>query len=63
MKKEALLLIDIQNIYFTPGHMFLYKPREAADKAASLLEEFRNNNQLVIHVQHNFRIGSGKYKK
>lgn len=32
MNKEALLLIDIQNIYFTPGAMLLHKPEEAAQE-------------------------------
>ena len=39
MKKEALLLIDIQNIYFTPGPLLLHKPKEAAKNASRLLEK------------------------
>lgn len=54
MNKEALLLIDIQNIYFTPGAMLLHKPKEAAKKAAMLLKRFRIEGKNVIHVQHNF---------
>ena len=27
MSKEVLILIDIQNIYFTPGPMPLHKPK------------------------------------
>ena len=56
MKKEALLLIDIQKIYFTPGPLLLHKPKEAAKNAARLLERFREENKPVIHVQHNFDI-------
>ena len=56
MKKEALLLIDIQNIYFTPGPLLLHKPKEAAGKAARLLEKFRKEGKTVIHVQHDFKI-------
>lgn len=56
MKKEALLLIDIQNIYFTPGPLLLHKPKEAAEKAARLLEKFRKEGKTVIHVQHDFKI-------
>lgn len=63
MEKEALLLIDIQDIYFTPGPLLLHKPKDVANKAEVLLKEFRNNNQLVIHVQHNFKICSGIYRK
>ena len=54
MKKEALLLIDIQNIYFTPGPLLLHKPKEAAKNAARLLEKFREEGKTVIHVQHEF---------
>ena len=53
MNKEALLLIDIQNFYFTPGVMLLHNPEEAARKAAMLLDKFRNEGKPVIHVQHN----------
>lgn len=60
MNKEALLLIDIQNIYFTPL-MLLHKPKNAANKAASLLGRFRNDAKDVIHVQHNFPIFSEIY--
>lgn len=58
MKKEALLLIDIQDVYFTPGPLLLYKPKETADKAAQILSRFREENKLVIHVQHNFKMFS-----
>lgn len=54
MSKEALLLIDIQNIYFTPGMMLLHNPEAAAKKSAMLLERFRAEGKNVIHVQHNF---------
>ena len=59
MSKEALLLIDIQNIYFTPGPMLLHKPKEAARKAAQLLDKFRSEGKTVIHVQHNFKMFTG----
>ena len=59
MKKEALLLIDIQNIYFTPGPLLLHKPKEAAKNAAKLLEKFRAEKKAVIHVQHDFKALSG----
>ncbi|MBO5609654.1 MAG: cysteine hydrolase, partial [Eubacterium sp.] len=58
-KKEALLLIDIQDIYFTPGPMLLHKPRCAAKNAARVLEKFRAEDKIVIHVQHNFKVLSG----
>ncbi|MBR1773238.1 MAG: cysteine hydrolase [Eubacterium sp.] len=59
MKKEALLLIDIQDIYFTPGPMLLHKPRCAAKNAARVLEKFRTEDKTVIHVQHNFKVLAG----
>ena len=58
-KKEALLLIDIQDIYFTPGPMLLHKPRCAAKNAARVLEKFRAEDKTVIHIQHNFKVLSG----
>ena len=48
MTNEALLLIDIQDIYFTPGPLLLHKPREAAKNAAKLLKKFRAENKTVI---------------
>ena len=59
MKKETLLLIDIQNIYFAPGPMLLHKPKDAASNAAKLLEKFRSEKKPVIHIQHNFKLFSG----
>ena len=47
MKKEALLLIDIQNIYFTPGQLLLHKPKEAANNASRVLEKFRMEKKTV----------------
>lgn len=55
MNKEALLLIDIQNIYFTPGPLLLHKPKDATKKAARVLEKFREEKKPVVHVQHNLR--------
>lgn len=45
MKKEALLLIDIQDVYFTPGPYLLHKPIEAAKKASVLLDKFRTDGK------------------
>lgn len=58
MKKEALLLIDIQNIYFTPGPLLLHKPRETAKNARVILKKFRSEGKTVIHVKHNFKMFS-----
>ena len=57
--KEALILIDIQNVYFTPGPLLLYKPAEAARNAAKILRKFRDEGKPVIHIRHNFKMLSG----
>lgn len=59
MKKEALLIIDIQDIYFTKGDLLLFKPELAAKNASVVLEKFRKEGKTVIHVQHNFGENAG----
>ena len=54
MKKTALILIDIQNIYFTKGAYLLYEPEHAAQQAKKVLEEFRSKGMPVVHVKHVF---------
>ena len=57
--KTALVLIDIQNDYFTGGAMELVGMEAAAANAAALLAKFRGAKELVVHVQHlNIRVGS-----
>jgi nicotinamidase-related amidase len=50
--KRALLLVDIQNDYFTGGAMQLAGMEAAAGKASSLLQVFRERSEPVFHVQH-----------
>lgn len=50
--KTALVIIDIQNDYFTNGAMELYNANERAQKASKLLKHFRDSNFAVIHIQH-----------
>lgn len=50
--KTALLLIDIQNDYFPGGKMENEGAVEAAKKARTLLEAFREKGMPVFHVQH-----------
>lgn len=55
MSKTALLLIDIQNDYFSSFEAAKWplKNTEAAAKnAASILDKFRNKGDLVVHVRH-----------
>ena len=55
--KTALLLIDIQDFYFPGGKSALVEPVKAADNAAKLLDYFRKEKMLVIHVRHNAETG------
>jgi nicotinamidase-related amidase len=50
--KRALLLVDIQNDYFTGGAMQLVGMEAAAGKASTLLQFFRERSEPVYHVQH-----------
>lgn len=50
--RRALILVDIQNDYFTGGKMELVAMESAAENAAVLLGEARRNNDAVYHVQH-----------
>ena len=58
MNNTALLLIDIQNIYFAKGPFCLHEPEKATTNAKALLEYFRHHNLEVIHVVHNFNTDS-----
>ncbi|WP_291287053.1 cysteine hydrolase family protein [Flavobacterium sp.] len=51
-KKEALLLIDIQNDYFEGGAYALVHPEKASKNAKAVLEKFRSDCKTIIHVQH-----------
>lgn len=49
---RGLLLIDIQNDYFSGGAMTLVGMEQAADNAARLLAASRARGEPVFHVQH-----------
>ena len=51
MAKQALILIDIQNDYFPQGKWPLDGVDAAADKAAQVLQAFRQAGDTVIHVR------------
>ena len=55
--KTALLLIDIQDFYFPGGKSALVEPEKAANNAAKLLDHFRKEKMLVVHVRHNAEPG------
>ncbi len=52
MSRTALVLIDIQNDYFAGGRWPVDKMQEVSENAASLLENARIKNHLIIHIRH-----------
>jgi nicotinamidase-related amidase len=54
---KTLLIIDIQDFYFPGGKSALVEPEKAAANAALLLDSFRKEKLLVIHVRHNSEPG------
>lgn len=60
MRKQALILIDIQNIYFTEGEYKLNHPEEASLNAQKILQYFRMRHLPVLHIKHLFNQGSYK---
>lgn len=53
MMSTALIIVDIQNDYFSNGKMELVNPDKAAANAVKVLDWFRQNNKNnIFHVQH-----------
>ena len=50
--KTVLILVDIQNDYFTGGRMELVEMQQAAKKAGELLSDFRRRSWPTFHIQH-----------
>lgn len=50
--KKVLVLIDLQNDYFSNGNHVLYQPEIAVNNARKVLEHSREQNIDVIHIQH-----------
>jgi len=50
--KQALILVDIQNDYFTGGTMELSEMDAAAKNCARLLQAFRQKKAPIFHIQH-----------
>jgi nicotinamidase-related amidase len=50
--KPALVLVDIQRDYFPKGRMEVVGAVEASLVARKLLDRFRKNKLLIIHIQH-----------
>ena len=55
--KTALLIVDIQNFYFPGDGPGLVHAEEAALAAKEVLQIFRDQKQLVIHVRHQAQKG------
>ena len=55
--RKGLLIIDIQDFYFPGGKSALVEPEKAAANAALLLDKFRKEKLLVVHVRHNSESG------
>ncbi|MCP4606033.1 MAG: cysteine hydrolase [Proteobacteria bacterium] len=56
--KTALLIIDVQEFYFSRGGMPLERPEAASLNVKKILTKFRKRNQLVIHVGHRAKKGA-----
>jgi nicotinamidase-related amidase len=50
--QQALILVDIQNDYFSNGHMALVGMEQAASNAATVLRKFREQRLPLFHIQH-----------
>ncbi len=56
MSQRALIVIDVQNDYFPGGKWTLHKIEESAANAARVLDKARNDEDVVIHVHHEFQM-------
>lgn len=56
MKNVALVIIDIQKIYFCEGKYYLPNSEEAVKNAAKILNLWRKKGSKVIHVRHCFEV-------
>lgn len=54
MTKTALLIIDLQNDYYPGGKWTLHGIEAASSNAARLVDRFRQSQDPVVHVRHNF---------
>jgi Amidases related to nicotinamidase len=48
----ALLIIDIQNDYFSNGSNPLFGSLEASKNTHIVLDDFRQKGRPIIHIQH-----------
>ena len=57
-----LLLIDIQDFYFSGGGSPLENPEKASLNAQKILKKFREKAMLVVHIRHNAKSGAEIHK-
>ena len=57
-KDTALLIIDVQDFYFSGGRSELVDPEPASLNAQKLLRRFREEGMLVVHVRHSSEQGA-----
>lgn len=50
--KQGLILVDIQNDYFPNGSFELVEMEQAAKNARKLLQQFREQQAPILHIQH-----------
>lgn len=48
----ALVIVDVQNDYFPDGKMALVGSVEAGENIKRIVENFRQTNKPIIHIQH-----------
>ena len=49
---QGLIIVDVQNDYFNGGTMELVDMAAASENCKALLENFRNKNAPIFHIQH-----------
>lgn len=57
--RTALLVIDVQDFYFPGGAMPLDHPEVASGNCGKLIEKFRADDRVIVHVAHNASKGAG----
>ena len=50
--KTGLIIVDVQNDYFTGGSMELVDMDKAASNCKKLIDSFRSNQAPISHIQH-----------
>lgn len=54
MSKRAVIVVDVQNEYFSSGKLPLVNIEQAAANAARVIDVARRNKDLLVHVHHEF---------